>query len=56
MLANQHKGHVFAPQLPDVAVPLHFQGMVRRRGLNAGHIANNLAILLTKRFHKRLVH
>jgi L-cystine uptake protein TcyP (sodium:dicarboxylate symporter family) len=31
-------------------------GMVRRRGLNAGHIANNLAVLLTKRFHKRWIH
>ncbi|CAM7816963.1 Uncharacterised protein [Enterobacter cloacae] len=56
MLAGQHKGHVFPPQLPHIAKTLHFQGMVWRRGLNAGHIANNLAVLLTKRFHKRLVH
>ncbi|VAM24064.1 Uncharacterised protein [Enterobacter hormaechei] len=56
MLANQHEGNVFTPQHPDIAKTIHLQGMVWRRGLNAGYIANNLAVLLTKRFHKRRVH
>lgn len=56
MFAHQHKGHVFATQLPDITKTIDLQGVFRRRRFDARHVANDSTVLLTKWFHKRLVH
>jgi len=35
---------------------VHFNGMIRRRRLDARHVANDRAILLAQWFHNKWIH